>query len=657
MTPTTNSTARRRRTALAITAILVIIALCLGGTFAWQLIVGNEHKTNRAGDDNEKIYDVTLVEDSINYTANWRVGQVVNKSVSVVNNGDVLNNGYSAYVRISVKEYFEYADATDYVQTMHRYAVYDGVRPFFAGEVTQTTGNNNGKGRFVMFSSRATAEAAFPNNTVAMSDILTDTTSADLFDTITGDGNADGDPNEYWFVRTQYGDDDGEYGKFMTVKTQPGELIKIDDTKNRVSEGDLIAVHNEPHNPGLNPNGECDYTPVHIFDANASSMNAAFRRWVQLNITAGNFQPLSTWNGQPIAKWLYDDTTAATPGGPLTHPYLYWGQFLAPGESTLNALDSIELVRQPGGTFFYANHVDLEAVSIDELVNGTAWDGSTGQDLIPEIIKQSFVDYAPAISINPDIEIRVEQQYDAVQNSAIVISPALSSRYTKANIIWVSSAESVASVSATGIVTGESLGTAVITGILPSGERDSFTVAVLPCDCHIEHNGFFCEFDIPEAFFQVMDMEGNIYYTKSACFVINEFGNVTQYGYEGDDPISGLILLGLTGDPTGCAAASQRINVAIDIPSCDLYEYDEDLEEDVYVETTPHVTLADLDRIYVDEYGVIKGEHYYYGTLLLGRVDVAVFEYPEHLAQDGEHFTETFESGPPTIWILEDYLA
>lgn len=58
-----------------------------------------------------------------------------------------------------------------------------------------------------------------------------------------------------------------------------------------------------------------------------------------------------------------------------------------------------------------------------------------------------------------------------------------------------------------------------------------------------------------EGFFQVMDQAGNIYYTRNGSFHIDNFGNLCD--------ASGNIVLGVSGDPTGVAASSQRINLFV----------------------------------------------------------------------------------------------
>ena len=58
-----------------------------------------------------------------------------------------------------------------------------------------------------------------------------------------------------------------------------------------------------------------------------------------------------------------------------------------------------------------------------------------------------------------------------------------------------------------------------------------------------------------EGFFQVMDEAGNIYYTRNGNFHIDNIGNLCD--------ASGNIVLGVSGDPTGIAAGSDRINLYV----------------------------------------------------------------------------------------------
>lgn len=75
--------------------------------------------------------------------------------------------------------------------------------------------------------------------------------------------------------------------------------------------------------------------------------------------------------------------------------------------------------------------------------------------------------------------------------------------------------------------------------------QSGFTYSDRVTDCAIEGEGFF----------QVMDSAGNIMYTRAGVFTIDNYGNLT-------DP-NGNIVLGVSGDPTGVAAQSQRINLYV----------------------------------------------------------------------------------------------
>lgn len=67
----------------------------------------------------------------------------------------------------------------------------------------------------------------------------------------------------------------------------------------------------------------------------------------------------------------------------------------------------------------------------------------------------------------------------------------------------------------------------------------------IPTDCAIQGDGFF----------RVMDKVGNIYYTRNGSFHIDNYGNLC-------DP-NGNIVLGVSGDPTGVDASSNRINLFV----------------------------------------------------------------------------------------------
>ena len=75
--------------------------------------------------------------------------------------------------------------------------------------------------------------------------------------------------------------------------------------------------------------------------------------------------------------------------------------------------------------------------------------------------------------------------------------------------------------------------------------QSGFTYSDSVYDCALQGEGFF----------QVMDQSGNIYYSRNGLFTVDNVGNLV-------DP-NGYIVLGVSGDPTGQAAASQRLNLYV----------------------------------------------------------------------------------------------
>jgi hypothetical protein len=73
---------------------------------------------------------------------------------------------------------------------------------------------------------------------------------------------------------------------------------------------------------------------------------------------------MSDYAGQKNV-WVYNDLDA-------DDCYVYWMTPLDPGETTGLALQNVTLIKQPNGAFYYAVHVDMEAVSPDQL---SLWTG------------------------------------------------------------------------------------------------------------------------------------------------------------------------------------------------------------------------------------------------------------------------------------------
>jgi flagellar hook-basal body protein len=63
-------------------------------------------------------------------------------------------------------------------------------------------------------------------------------------------------------------------------------------------------------------------------------------------------------------------------------------------------------------------------------------------------------------------------------------------------------------------------------------------------------------------------------------------------------------------------------------------------------------TVRDLDLVFIDSSGVIYGEHPVHGRLLLGRIDMAIFQNANGLQQIGtSYFKESLSSGPAEVKI------
>ena len=65
-------------------------------------------------------------------------------------------------------------------------------------------------------------------------------------------------------------------------------------------------------------------------------------------------------------------------------------------------------------------------------------------------------------------------------------------------------------------------------------------------------------------------------------------------------------------------------------------------------------SVRDLDLVFIDSGGVIYGEHAVHGRLILGRIDIALFQNVNGLAQHGtSYFKESLASGPAEVKLAE----
>ena len=169
----------------ALLLLAALLALVVAGTYAWKDY--SQHKTNELSDKAKK-HDVALIED-FQEKKDWKVGDgPLTKKIAVKNTGSTATTGTTSgyeqvYVRIQLKEYMDMTPLK-LVQTNDRYMI-------------------NTSGDLIVFATQAEAEAAYPGHTVTY---LTDAVSR----------------TSGYFVATQAGDPNGQYGKQVITEYDYG---------------------------------------------------------------------------------------------------------------------------------------------------------------------------------------------------------------------------------------------------------------------------------------------------------------------------------------------------------------------------------------------------------------------------------------------------
>jgi hypothetical protein len=335
-----------KKKAAAATAAVLAVLLALGGTYMWQDFT--QHKTGEASGGDLSKYSVRLIENFQEKT-DWKTtDDALTKEISVKNTGGA---GYSdVYVRIQLKEYM---DMTPMIveKTAERYLV-------------------NSSGNFLTYDTQDAALSAHPGATVTQ---LTD---------------AVGGITDKWFVQTQAGDDNGQYGDYVTTVYEAGETTYVvgdesmKDARNDASEKHNVVASGEE----ATRNAECDY-PARNWEEDADNSSADYIEWL---LNTEKIEKLSDWDGDPVAKWIIDDRVLSeddgVDGGRIADAWIYWGIALTPGTETDDFIKSITLTEQPDGAFYYAIHTELEALSKDELRGeDTAWED------MPQKVKDAYI--------------------------------------------------------------------------------------------------------------------------------------------------------------------------------------------------------------------------------------------------------------------------
>ena len=417
------TTRKGRKSAAAIVAVVALIVTMLGGTYAYTDY--KQHKSNELNGEYGK-YEARLVEDFIE-VPDWKVDDgAITKKISVANKGLSVEGFGDVYARIQLKEFMEIAPIS-YTETVKRYMI-------------DTTG------AFIYYASEAQAQLAvsangpYPGHTYALlTDAATKTTG--------------------YFIETMDHDPNGQMGKHMITGITYGAAEKV------INPGADRATDTNHHgtvttdaygNPVLvRDSEECLYT-IHAWDGSELQT----RQYIEWGLNTGAIITVSEWlaaGTPPVAKWIIEDRDASG--------WVYWGMAIPPnGGSTANFMETVSLIVQPEGSFYYVIHTELEAVSYDEL---DKW-GDIGDGL-----KKN----APWIRFNgPTPSEVVEGQ--TVASPSVTVGPAGAAQ---GPLEWSSSNTSIATVDANGVVTGVKVGGPVtITVRAPNGARTQYSITVVP---------------------------------------------------------------------------------------------------------------------------------------------------------------------------------
>jgi len=340
----------RKRVAGALSIVLVV-ALLLGGTYAWQNF--DQHKTNLA--KGGQFVDVTL-NDSYTPPDRWIEGQTLDKEVSVTN---PENSTDPIYVRLQFKEYFEKYNMD---------LVTDGgsLPVLFA---TYADGPN--KGDFMTWADAQAGGYDYIKYTVTYAD----GTKAD-------------------FARTQDAEiRDGIYGKEMYIQS---ELKVYGDPAPEKAD-----YPNQDHDLQSADNLECQY-PVHIWGDDGCQIGYApdgdtIHDYISWALNDAKVMTMTEWKAADMPTgdfWVLDTTDG----------WAYWANPIQPGQSTENIMESIKLDHMPGSQFEYYIHIDQQAVTLNDLGLFESDGGGVspdGQLLLDALALNIAISPNPAPVMNP----------------------------------------------------------------------------------------------------------------------------------------------------------------------------------------------------------------------------------------------------------------
>jgi len=331
-------TVRTKRVLGGIGAAVVVLALLIGGTFAY---IAYDHRANPFR--NAPDYQGRLVEDF--EEKDWEINRKIKKEISVKNMGGTAQfpgkNWGDIFARVKLKEHMDITPV-DYVY-------------YPDSSMTKTRFMTDKQGRFVKFAATGTIDsqlASIKSNSIWNQVIADNQLRTAFLNGLTAASfirlRGYYDTQEYWYVITKAGDPNGQYGSFVVID-RALDVTKMQSItgSDRATGIDYGAGHN---------NGECEY-PVHFWDEDepeTCTLNShGYVSW-QLG---DSVVMLDDWDGALVDKWILDPVSG----------WATWGNALKPGQSTGLLLKSITPIKMPDGEMYYIIHADLECTSLNNM--------------------------------------------------------------------------------------------------------------------------------------------------------------------------------------------------------------------------------------------------------------------------------------------------
>jgi hypothetical protein len=307
-----------------------------------------------------------LVEDFVE-DEDWRVGEEVKKEIRVTNIGGTEQYEGDSYgpvfARLRLREFL------DVTPVHYEYFVEND-------ESSAALFMIDREGNFVRFESDSASPTTKPAlDTVKASPVWAKVFGADADsqsaflanltenELVLAQSFADGEP--WWYVRTKAGDPNGQYGR-------PLATAVIDELDNRYSIIDGIERADDEDFGNNDESEACDYS-VHRWDY--SDDTAIFKDYVAW-ILGEDVVFYEDWakNPRAVNAWIL---TGGDEGW-----WAYWGNAIAPGDSTSNLLEQVMRLKSVDGRMYYAIHTDMQ--SIDSTGLTTNWTGNSDKtDDIP----------------------------------------------------------------------------------------------------------------------------------------------------------------------------------------------------------------------------------------------------------------------------------